>query len=76
MMADNIVGKHSLDAESGYDEYGNGDLKRMKVESGTSGGPGNPHYQQPSPVIHVRGVADEAREQDLLHSLSTFGPVR
>ncbi|XP_029191248.1 heterogeneous nuclear ribonucleoprotein L-like [Acropora muricata] len=75
MMADNIVGKHSLDAESGYDEYGNGDLKRMKVESGTSGGPGNPHYQQPSPVIHVRGVADEAREQDLLHSLSTFGPV-
>lgn len=75
-MADNILGKHSLDAESGYDEYGNGDLKRMKVESGASGGPGNPHYQQPSPVIHVRGVADEAREQDLLHSLSTFGPVR
>lgn len=77
--------KHALasDAESGYE---NGDFKRQRMESGAAGGyeqssyqgesSGNPHFQQPSPVIHVRGVADEAREQDLLHALSQFGPIR
>jgi len=77
--------KHALsgDAESGYE---NGDFKRQRVEMGAAGGyeqssyqsvpAPNPHYVQPSPVIHVRGVADEAREQDLLHALSSFGPIR
>ena len=76
--------KHALvaDAESGYE---NGDFKRQKIESGAAGGyeqssyqsesAKQQHYQQPSPVIHVRGVADEAREQDLLHALSPFGPI-
>ena len=80
-----MLGKRALDAESGY-EYETGDFKRQKVEprdvegyeqtSYENVGPGNPHFQQPSAVIHVRGVADEAREQDLLHALSSFGTIR
>lgn len=76
--------KHAL-ASYAEDAYENGSFKRSKIESSAAGGyeqssfqtggPGNPHYQQPSPVIHVRGVADEAREQDLLHALSSFGNV-
>lgn len=79
-----MLGKRALDAESGY-EYETGDFKRQKVEprdvegyeqtSYENVGPGNPHFQQPSAVIHVRGVADEAREQDLLHALSSFGTI-
>ena len=79
--------KRALDstyAESGFE---NGSFKRQKVESGAtegheqrsyqdSGGRGNPHYTEPSPVVHVRGIADEAREQDLLHALSKFGTIR
>lgn len=82
--------KHALDrSDSSYAEsaYENGSFKRQKVESGASegheqrsyqdsGGRGNPHYTEPSPVVHVRGIADEAREQDLLHALSSFGTIR
>lgn len=81
--------KHALDRDSSYAEsaYENGSFKRQKVKSGASegheqrsyqdsGGRGNPHYTEPSPVVHVRGIADEAREQDLLHALSSFGTIR
>ena len=80
--------KHALDGDS-YAEsaYENGGFKRQKLEPGAaegheqrsyqdSGGRGNPHYTEPSPVIHVRGIADEAREPDLLHALSSFGAIR
>ena len=77
--------KHALasDAESAYE---NGNIKRQRVELEATGGyeqssfqggnTGGAHLQPPSPVIHVRGVADEAREQDLLHALCSFGPIR
>ena len=77
--------KHALhESDEGYAEsgYENGGFKRQKLASGEAhrtyqaGGGGNPHYTDPSPVIHVRGVADEAREQDLMHALSTFGSIR
>ncbi|XP_073249471.1 heterogeneous nuclear ribonucleoprotein L-like isoform X1 [Porites lutea] len=76
--------KHALasDAESAYE---NGSFKRQRVEyegvrgheqSYSQGGStGTSFIQPPSPVIHVRGVADEAREQDLLHALGEFGPI-
>ena len=80
-----MAGKHALSGYPGYDEsgYENGQFKRQKVEqgsfqqitySGESGG--NPHFTEPSPVVHARGVADEAREPDLLHALSIFGSIR
>lgn len=82
--------KHALDrSDSSYAEggYENGSFKRQRVDSGAtegyeqrshqnSEGRGNPHYTEPSPVVHVRGIADEAREQDLLHALSSFGTIR
>lgn len=82
--------KHALDRSDGsYAEggYENGSFKRQKVDPGAaegyeqrsyqdSGGRSNPHYTEPSPVVHVRGIADEAREQDLLHALSSFGTIR
>lgn len=74
--------KHALDrSDSSYAEggYENGSFKRQRVDSGShqnSEGRGNPHYTEPSPVVHVRGIADEAREQDLLHALSSFGTIR
>ena len=78
--------KHALDrSDSSYAEggYENGSFKRQRVDSGAtegyeqrshqnSEGRGNPHYTEPSPVVHVRGIADEAREQDLLHALSSL----
>ena len=36
----------------------------------------DPHFTEPSAVVHVRGVADEAREQDLLEILAPFGKIR
>lgn len=36
----------------------------------------DPHTTEPSCVVHVRGVADEAKEQDLLEVLSPFGKIR
>lgn len=81
----NMAEKHALasDAESAYE---NGSFKRQRVEyegvrgheqSYSQGGStGTSFTQPPSPVIHVRGVADEAREQDLLHALDEFGPIR
>ncbi|PFX20567.1 Heterogeneous nuclear ribonucleoprotein L [Stylophora pistillata] len=80
----NMAEKHALhESDEGYAEsgYENGGFKRQKLASGEihrtyqAGGGGNPHYTDPSPVIHVRGVADEAREQDLMHALSSFGPI-
>ena len=85
----NMAEKHALDrSDSSYAEggYENGSFKRQRVDSGAaegyqqrsyqdSEGRGNPHYTEPSPVVHVRGIADEAREQDLLHALSTFGTI-
>lgn len=86
----NMAEKHALDRSDGsYAEggYENGSFKRQKVDPGAaegyeqrsyqdSGGRSNPHYTEPSPVVHVRGIADEAREQDLLHALSSFGTIR
>lgn len=82
--------KHALDrSDSSYAEggYENGSFKRQRVDSGApegyeqrsyqnSEGRNNPHYTEPSPVVHVRGIADEAREQDLLHALLSFGTIR
>lgn len=81
--------KHALgDFSTGYAEggYENGQFKRPRMEMGgyqmpQAGGyapthPSDPHFAEPSPVIHVRGVANEAREQDLLHILSPFGQIR
>ena len=85
----NMAEKHALDRSDSYAEGGceNGSFKRQRVDSGAaegyeqrsyqnSEGRNNPHYTEPSPVIHVRGIADEAREQDLLHALSSFGTIR
>ena len=85
----NMAEKHGLsDYSSGYAQggYENGPFKRQKVEMGGYGGSqgggyrqsssSDPHFAEPSPVIHVRGVANDAREQDLLHLLSPYGQIR
>lgn len=39
-------------------------------------GESNPHLTAPSRVVHVREVADEAREQNLIEILEPFGKIR
>ena len=76
--------KHFL-SESSEIEFSN---KRARVASGMSEyyhlpdpqerntGGSDPHITEPSCVVHVRGVADNAKEQDLIEILSPFGKIR
>ncbi|XP_048586548.1 heterogeneous nuclear ribonucleoprotein L [Nematostella vectensis] len=71
--------KHGYEAVQGYGyNYGNQPTKRARVDSSDSNnryGGGDPHFAEPSRVVHVRGVADEAREQDLMQCLSQYGNI-
>ena len=52
--------------------------KRMKLDDGSSmpiTSPDNPHYSPPSKVVHVRGVAEGARDFDIVQSLKEFGRI-
>ncbi|XP_028410456.1 heterogeneous nuclear ribonucleoprotein L-like [Dendronephthya gigantea] len=52
--------------------------KRIKLEDGSSmpvTNPENPHYSPPSKVVHVRGVAEGARDMDIVQSLKEFGRI-
>lgn len=52
--------------------------KRIKLEDGSSvpvTSPDNPHYSPPSKVVHVRGVAEGARDMDIVQALKEFGKI-
>lgn len=48
---------------------GGGDYKRRRSDDGGS------HSTPPSKVLHIRNVADGAREQDVIMAVKSFGKV-
>lgn len=79
--------KHGFEEVKGLqgNEYGDSPYKRARVDTSGYGNAGergsdfqgghDRHYAEPSRVVHIRGVADEAREQDILQCLSPFGKI-
>lgn len=75
--------KHGYEEVKSFqgNEYGDSPYKRARVDTPSYGDSGDfqgghdRHYAEPSRVVHIRGVADEAREQDILQSLSPFGKI-
>ncbi|XP_038148176.1 heterogeneous nuclear ribonucleoprotein L-like isoform X3 [Cyprinodon tularosa] len=51
--------------------------KRQKTEEGvmTTEGYDDPHKPLPSPVVHIRGLADGIMEADLVEALQEFGTI-
>ncbi|XP_028516245.1 heterogeneous nuclear ribonucleoprotein L [Exaiptasia diaphana] len=70
--------KHAFEETSGYasNEYSENPYKRARVDNTLefTGYQGR-HYAEPSRVVHIRGVADEATEQDILQSFGQFGKI-
>ncbi|XP_031569272.1 heterogeneous nuclear ribonucleoprotein L-like [Actinia tenebrosa] len=79
--------KHGFEEMKGFqgNEYEDNPYKRARVDASGYGNAGerspgfqggqDRHYAEPSRVVHIRGVADEAREQDILQCLSPFGKI-
>ena len=82
--------KHTFEEVKGFpgNEYEDNPYKRARVETTNYGGTREDnseprgggqnqdrHYAEPSRVVHIRGVADEAREQDILQSLGQHGKI-
>lgn len=70
--------KHAFEETTGYavNEYQENPYKRARVDPSidASGFQGR-HYAEPSRVVHIRGVADEATEQDILQSFGQYGTI-
>jgi hypothetical protein len=79
--------KHAFEEMKGFqgNEYDDNPFKRARVDPSNYGNAGerhsdsqsgpDRHYAEPSRVVHIRGVADEAREQDILQSLGQYGKI-
>ena len=70
--------KHAFEETTGYasNEYQDNPYKRARVDPSLDelilqGR----HYAEPSRVVHIRGVADEATEQDILQSFGQYGKI-
>lgn len=70
--------KHTFEETTGYasNEYSENPYKRARVDNTLEyGGYQGRHYAEPSCVVHIRGVADEATEQDILQSFGQYGKI-
>lgn len=74
--------KHAFEDTTGYtvSDYAENPYKRARVDP-TAGAVDTTAYQtgryyaEPSRVIHIRSVADEATEQDILQSFGQYGKI-
>lgn len=74
--------KHTFEETTGYtvSDYVENPYKRARVDQTVAAVDPNVYqtgryYAEPSRVIHIRSVADEATEQDILQSFGQYGKI-